>query len=132
MTGIFSLVLKTAKVVPIFKKDLNLDYSNYCPISLLSNFTKILEKRRYKSLYAFLYNNNIIYNLQFGFRQQYFTYHALINLTENIRIFCRLTKSYWYWRLSNTVSKNWITMCVLEFQMIGLNPFCLIGISMYS
>ena len=94
MTGIFSLVLKTAKVVPIFKKDLNLDYSNYCPISLLSNFTKILEKLRYKSLYAFLYNNNIIYNLQFGFRQQYFTYHALINLTENIRIFCRLTKSY--------------------------------------
>ena len=29
--------------------------------------------------------NNIINNLQFGFRQQYSTSHALINITENIR-----------------------------------------------
>ena len=34
----------------------------------------------------FLNNNNIIYNLQFGFMQQHFTSHALlINITENIR-----------------------------------------------
>ena len=39
----------------------------------------------YKRLYTFLDYNNIIYNLQFGFRQQYSTYHALINKTENIR-----------------------------------------------
>ena len=38
----------------------------------------------YKRLYTFL-NNNIIYNLQFGFRQQYSTSHVLINITENIR-----------------------------------------------
>ena len=30
-------------------------------------------------------SNNIIYNLQFGFRKQYYTSHALINITENIR-----------------------------------------------
>ena len=29
--------------------------------------------------------NNIIYPLQFGFRQQYSTFHALISLTEDIR-----------------------------------------------
>ena len=46
MTGIFPSVLKTAKVVPVFKKDSKLDYSNYCPISLLSNIEKILEKLR--------------------------------------------------------------------------------------
>ena len=39
----------------------------------------------YKRLYTFLNNNNIIYNLQFGFRQHYSTSHALINITENIR-----------------------------------------------
>ena len=39
----------------------------------------------YSRLYTFLNNNNIIYNLQFGFRQQYSTSHALINITENIR-----------------------------------------------
>ena len=85
MTGVFPSVLKTAKVVPVFKKDSKLNYSNYRPISLLSNIEKIPEKLMYKRLYAFLDYNNIIYDLQFGFRQQYSTSHALINITENIR-----------------------------------------------
>ena len=42
MTDVFPSVLKTAKVVPVFKKDSKLDYSNFFPISLLSN--KILKK----------------------------------------------------------------------------------------
>ena len=37
-----------------------------------------------KRLYTFLNKNNVIYNLQYGFRQQYSTSHALINITENI------------------------------------------------
>ena len=36
-------------------------------------------------IYTFLNKNNDIYNLQFGFRHQYSTSHALINITENIR-----------------------------------------------
>ena len=82
MTGVFPSVLKTAKVVPVFKKDSKLNYSNYRPISLLSKIEKIL---MYKRLYTFLDYNNIIYDLQFRFRQQYSTSHALINITENIR-----------------------------------------------
>ena len=39
----------------------------------------------YTRLHTFLNNNSAIYNLQFGFRQQYSTSHALINITENIR-----------------------------------------------
>ena len=85
MTGVFPSVLKTAKVVPVFKKDSKLDYSNYRPISLLSNIEKILKKLMYKRQYTFLDNKNIIYGLQFGFRQQYCTSHVLINITENIR-----------------------------------------------
>ena len=50
MTGVLPSVLKTAKVVPVFKKDSKLDYSNYRPISLLSNIEKILEKLMYKRL----------------------------------------------------------------------------------
>ena len=64
MTSLLPSVLKTAKVVPVFKKDSKLDYSNYRPISLLSNIKKVLEKLMYERLYAFLSNNNIIYNLQ--------------------------------------------------------------------
>ena len=69
LTGVFPSVLKTTKVVSVFKKDSKLDYSKYRPIYLLSNIEKILEKLMYKRLYTFLNNNNIIYNLQFGFRQ---------------------------------------------------------------
>ena len=85
MTGVFLSVLKTEKVISVFKKDSKLDYSNYRSISLLSIIEKFLEKRVYKRLYIFLNKNNVIYNLQFGFRQQYSTSHALININENIR-----------------------------------------------
>ena len=43
MTGVFPSVRKTAKVVSVFKKDLKLGYTNYRPISLLSNIEKTLE-----------------------------------------------------------------------------------------
>ena len=69
MTGVFPSVLKMAKVVPVFKKDSKLDYSHYRAISLLSNIEKILEKLMYKRLHTFINKNNVIYNLQFGFRQ---------------------------------------------------------------
>ena len=39
----------------------------------------------YKRLYTYFDKRNVIYNLQFGLRQQYSTSHALINVTENIR-----------------------------------------------
>ena len=52
---------------------------------MLPNVGKILEKHMYKRLYTFLNSNNIIYNLQFGFSQQYPTPHASVNITENIR-----------------------------------------------
>ena len=63
MTGVFPSILKVAKVVPAFKKDSKLDYSNYRPISLVSNIEKILEKLVYKRLYTFLDDKNIIYDL---------------------------------------------------------------------
>ena len=84
-TDVFLSVLKTAKVIPIYKKDSKLDYSNYRPISLLSNIEKVLEKLMYRRLYTFLNNKNITYDLQFGFKQQYSTSHVLININENIR-----------------------------------------------
>ena len=54
MTGVFPSVLKTAKVASVFKKDSKFDYSNYHPISLLSNIEEILEKRMYERSHNFL------------------------------------------------------------------------------
>ena len=36
-------------------------------------------------IYNFFSENNIISSLQFGFRQQYSTFHTLISLMEDIR-----------------------------------------------
>ena len=60
MTGAFASVLETAKVVPVFKNDSKLDYSNYRTISLLSYIEKILEKIMYKRLYVFLYQKHYL------------------------------------------------------------------------
>ena len=84
-SGVFPSILKTAKVIPVHKKDSKLDFSDCRPISLLSNIEKILERLMYNRMYKFFSDNNLIYPLQFGFRQKYSTVHAHINFTENIR-----------------------------------------------
>ena len=78
--------LKIAEVIPVFKnKGDHLLIENYRPISLLSNINKIFEKLVYSRLYSFLNIHNCIYDLQFGFRSNHSTNHALISLTEKIR-----------------------------------------------
>ena len=53
---------------------------------MLSNIDKILERLMYNRLYNFLEKKEIILLLQFGFRQKYSTTHALIHLTDKIRL----------------------------------------------
>ena len=84
-TGVHPDPLKIAKTIPIYKKGSKLDTSNYRPISLLSNLNKILEKLMFNRVYKFLEGQKCIYNLQFGFRKNHSTNHALIEITENIR-----------------------------------------------
>ena len=53
-SGVFPSLLKITKVVPIHKKDCQLNYRNYRPISLLSNVDKILEKLMHQRLLIML------------------------------------------------------------------------------
>ena len=84
-SGIFPDFFKLAKVIPIYKKGLKLDCSNYRPISLLSNIGKIFEKVMNVKLTTFLNRFNCFYKYQFGFRNKHSTTHTLIEITENIR-----------------------------------------------
>ena len=64
--GIFPDDLKIAKVTPIYKTDDKSNLSNYRPISVLSCFSKILERIMYNSLYQYLTENKILYLKQFS------------------------------------------------------------------
>ena len=85
ITGVFPQLCKTAKVIPIFKKDDPLNVKNYRPISLLPIFSKIFEKAIYTRMYHYLELNDLIFKRQFGFRANHSTNHALISMTEDIK-----------------------------------------------
>jgi len=58
--------------------------SNYRPISLLSVFNKLLEKLIAIRLNKFLEVNDVFYKYQFGFRKNYSTVLAVIDVVEDI------------------------------------------------
>ena len=66
--GVFPNWLKVAEVIPVFKKGDKNNPTNYRPISLLSQFDKILEKMNFTRLYSYLEKKYLLNNKQFGFR----------------------------------------------------------------
>ena len=82
--GIFPNMLKVAKVIPVYKSGSSDVCSNYRPISLLSNISKILEKTMHIRVCEFLERLNVIYEKQFGFRKNHSTNHALLNLVTSV------------------------------------------------
>ena len=85
-TGMFPSALKVAHIIPVHKNREKLDCDNYQPISLLSNISKIFEKMMHIQLTSFLNKNKVLSSFQFGFRKKHSTNHALISLTEMIRL----------------------------------------------
>jgi hypothetical protein len=63
------------------------EFSNYRPISLLSSFSKIIEKIIYRRLYEHLNTNNILVDEQFGFRE---------NLSTETAIFTFLIRYFYH------------------------------------
>ena len=82
--GVFPSAFKLAKVAPIFKKGDATLIENYRPISLLSSFSKILEKIVYTRLESYLKKINFFYDKQFGFRKNLHTGHATLLMTNQI------------------------------------------------
>ena len=66
-SGIFPDNLKLAKVNTLYKKGSRDNPTNYRPISLLSIFSKIIEKIMYERVYRFLETCNILYPLSLVF-----------------------------------------------------------------
>ena len=86
-SGVFPDKMKIAKVIPLFKSGDKNVYKNYRPVSLLPQFSKVLEKVFSKRLNSFLEKYELLSNSQYGFRNIRSTSQALLHLIE------KLTKS---------------------------------------
>lgn len=83
-TGVFPQCMKLSIVRPLYKNKDHKVMSNYRPISLLSNISKITEKIVKKQLVSYLESNNILSERQFGFRKGMSTHDAIDLVTSEI------------------------------------------------
>ena len=106
-TGIVPDDMKIAKVVPIYKAADSSLIKKYRPISLLTSFSKLLEKLMYNKVIYFLNVNNVLYEHQYGFRAKHSTIHPIIHLLNHcahatnksvpdntLAILCDLSKAF--------------------------------------
>ena len=84
VTGIIPVEFKTSLVTPIYKANAGSQFENYRPISVLTCFTKILEKRMDKRLIKCVEKTNILTDYQYGFRKNRSTELAMIELVNRI------------------------------------------------
>lgn len=102
--GDYPSKLKIAKIIPIHKKGDADDFSNYRPLALLPNFSKIFEKLIYNRLYKYLEKYKLFSPKQFGYKKGVSTAEAFFEIMEeivqgnqqspNLAIFCDLTKAF--------------------------------------
>jgi hypothetical protein len=91
LSGTFPTRLKYATVKPLLKKGNNENVANYRPISLLTSFSKVLEKIIYDRLLKHTETNNILAVEQFGFITSSSTKKASYKLKVglHVRVNCR-------------------------------------------
>lgn len=82
--GIFPDALKNAIVTPVFKSGSRGDLSNYRPISVTNNFSKIFEMSLKCRLSDHLEHNKILSDFQFGFRENVGTEDAIYQVTKEL------------------------------------------------
>ena len=86
LKGVYYNAMKIAKVISLFKGAMKANSNNYRPISLLSHFDKVFEKKPLcKRLIAFLEHKQILHYHQYGFKKLYSTTMALIEIPDNMK-----------------------------------------------
>ena len=84
---------KKAEMHPLYKKDGRKEKSNYRPISILSNVSKVYERCLYDQIYDFLENKFSRY--QCRFRKDFDTQNALLSMVEKMLLACGKKRTLW-------------------------------------
>ena len=130
MTGIYPDKLKVAKVVPIFRKEDNLQLKNYRPISVLPVLSKIFENVMLTQLVEYFTTNNLLSSQQYGFRSNRSTDLAALELMDrNIK---NMNDNLWLVNIYLDFSKAFdslnhiILLSKLKFYGIQQDALCLL------
>ena len=73
---------KTAKIIPLLKKDNPLEPKNYRPVALLPIFSKVLERVVYLQIVDYLNTNQLYHPSHHGFRSKHSTVTAIIQMYD--------------------------------------------------
>jgi len=76
----FPEAIKICEITPVFKKENPLETSNYRPIAILPNVSKIFEKAILEKVNKFIKTENILPECQYGFRKFRSTKDAMLDL----------------------------------------------------
>ena len=83
LSGTFSVQWKKSKVLPAFKnKGSNSDAKNYCPLSNLSEVSKLIELAVYYHIFEYLSSKDLIHPHHHGFLKYHSTATALQQLVD--------------------------------------------------
>ena len=82
--GIFPDRCKITRIAPIHKNAAKDETNNYRPISILTCFSKIVEKLIYRRLIHFFQKHHILYPNQFGFQSKTSTAHAMLDVVTSL------------------------------------------------
>ena len=88
-TGYIPDTYKCAKIIPIYKLNTyktedTTNFTNYRPISLLSGFSKLIEKIVARQMMKYLNKHNLLYKHQYGFRPKHNTNHPILQFLDKI------------------------------------------------
>ena len=82
-SSIFPSILKLADITPVYKKNSRCKKSNYRPISVLPNLSKIFENVLYDQISSFF--ENIFSKYQTGFKKGFNPQSCLVAMTEKFK-----------------------------------------------
>jgi hypothetical protein len=120
--GEFPQCLKTALITPVHKNGPRNECGNYRPISILSSFSKVIEKLLYIRMVKFIEGNSGFDKYQYGFQKGSGTTSAMVDALDHINN--ELDKGNYVVAISIDLSKAFDTVehknLMVSLQRIGI------------